>query len=230
MARIRTIKPEFFTSEDIAGLSPLARLLYIALWCEADREGRLIWKPKTFKLRYLPADECDVEELCAELLRQGLVMTYGSGLAYIPSFSDHQHVNPREAASTLPVPDASPRVRTRRHASNLDLPTQVGKERKGKEGKEHARVDDALFSSFWNAYPRKAAKQDALKAFEKLSPDSDLVARMVAALAIQSASESWTKDGGKFIPHPATWINGKRWTDDEGTAPAGEHPWFEGAI
>ena len=45
MARIRTIKPEFFTSEDIVALSPLARLLFIALWCEADREGRLVWKP-----------------------------------------------------------------------------------------------------------------------------------------------------------------------------------------
>ena len=54
MARIRTIKPEFFTSEDIVGMTPLARLFYVALWCESDREGRLEWKPNTFKLRYLP--------------------------------------------------------------------------------------------------------------------------------------------------------------------------------
>ena len=39
VARIRTIKPDFFTSEDIVVLTPWARLLYIALWCEADREG-----------------------------------------------------------------------------------------------------------------------------------------------------------------------------------------------
>ena len=45
MARIRTIKPEFFTSDDICALSPLARLLYVGLWCEADREGRLVWTP-----------------------------------------------------------------------------------------------------------------------------------------------------------------------------------------
>lgn len=44
MARIRTIKPEFFTSEDIVSLSPLARLFYVSLWCEADREGRLDWR------------------------------------------------------------------------------------------------------------------------------------------------------------------------------------------
>lgn len=135
MARIRTIKPEFFTSEDIVSLSPMARLLYIALWCEADREGRMLWKPQTFKLRYLPADNCDVSALCAELVEAGLVRLYGDGLAYIPAFSDHQHINPRETPSSLPEPDASPRVRTRQPR---DSDAQGGREGKGKEGKEHA--------------------------------------------------------------------------------------------
>jgi hypothetical protein len=143
MARIRTIKPEFFTSEDITDLSSMARLLYIALWCEADREGRMVWKPKTFKLRSFPADSCDIERLCQELLAQGLIVLYGDGLAYIPAFSDHQHINPRESVSTLPAPDASPRVRTRQAR---DSDAQVGKERKGKEGVDDASVDDALFA------------------------------------------------------------------------------------
>ncbi len=141
VGRIRTIKPEFFTSEDIVSLSPLARLLYIAAWCEADREGRLFWKPRTMKLRYLPDDDCDIELLCAEVVSRGLVKLYGEGLAYIPSFSEHQHVNPREAASTLPQPDASARVRTRRAR---DPDAQVGKERKGKERKEIDASGDAL--------------------------------------------------------------------------------------
>lgn len=108
MARIRTIKPEFFTSEDIVELEPLARLLYIALWCEADKEGRLAWKPKTFKMRYLPADDVDVDEICDALLDAGLVVLYGDGLAYIPTFRRHQHVNPRESVSTLPAPEDCP--------------------------------------------------------------------------------------------------------------------------
>lgn len=104
MARIRTIKPEFFTSEDIVCLTPHARLLYIALWCEADREGRMAWKPRTFKMRYLPADSVDIDLLCGELLAAGLVRLYGDSYAYIPCFSRHQHVNPRESVSTLPAP------------------------------------------------------------------------------------------------------------------------------
>ena len=117
MARIRTIKPEFFTSEDIVSLSPLARLLYIAIWCEADKEGRLAWKPRTFKMRYLPGDDCDISQLCEELTACGLVVLYGDGLAHIPSFTKHQHVNPRESASNLPAP---PGVRD-------SLPRKVGK-------------------------------------------------------------------------------------------------------
>ena len=149
MARIRTIKPEFFTSEDILDLSPLARLLYIGIWCEADREGRLAWKPKTLKTRYLPVDNADVHELCRELTERGLVIPYGDGFAYIPSFLKHQHINPREAKSLFPDPLECPSF----DASNLDLHASSrvtdasvtrreegkGKERKGKEG-EGTRV------------------------------------------------------------------------------------------
>jgi len=104
MARIRTIKPEFFTSDDIVALSLAARLLYIGLWCEADREGRFEWKPKAFKRRYLPDDDCDIDGVCSELLAKGLVALYGENLAYIPTFSKHQHINGKETPSRLPSP------------------------------------------------------------------------------------------------------------------------------
>lgn len=138
MARIRTIKPEFFTSEDICNLSPMARLLYIALWCEADREGRLSWKPKTFKLRYFPADDCDIDALAREIVASGLVVPYGESLAYIPQFSKHQHINPRETLSSLPEPHASARV------TDASLPVsdaQVGREGKGRSNRNDASGD-----------------------------------------------------------------------------------------
>jgi len=133
MARIRTIKPEFFTSEDIVSMSPLARLLYVALWCEADKAGRLEWKPMTFKLRYLPGDDVDIRALCNEIVDKGLVVLYGNGLACIPKFATHQHINPRESESKFPEPDA---CLTRADASILDLHAQVGREGKGRERKE----------------------------------------------------------------------------------------------
>jgi len=139
MARIRTIKPEFFTSEDIVGLSTHARLLYIALWCEADREGRFSWKPKTFKMRYFPGDSANIDKLCDELRQAGLVMVYivnDQQYAFIPTFHAHQHINPREAKSQLPEPPAN--VNTTREARVSDASarvsdTQVGREGKGRE-------------------------------------------------------------------------------------------------
>jgi hypothetical protein len=132
MARIRTVKPDFFTSDDICALSPLARLLYIGLWCEADREGRMVWAPRTFKRRYLPEDDCEIEEVCEELREAGLVVLYGDTLARIPTFSKHQHVNPREAASTLAPPSDDASVT--RQARDSDA--QAGREGKEGEGKE----------------------------------------------------------------------------------------------
>lgn len=128
MARIRTIKPEFFTSADIVCMSPLSRLFYASLWCEADREGRLKWDTRTLKLRYFPADDCDIESMANELLSSGLIDVYevdGKEYAEIPSFKNHQVINNREAESAIPprVKEASRRVQGE------------GKGRKGREGK-----------------------------------------------------------------------------------------------
>lgn len=135
MARIRTIKPDFFTSEDIVSLTPLARLFYVALWCEADREGRLEWKPRTLKFRYLPGDDCDMDALTGELTGAGLVVLYevhGKVYAEIPSFKKHQIINNREAQSSIPEPEP-PRVPD----ASLTRASRVkaeGKEGKGREG------------------------------------------------------------------------------------------------
>ena len=130
MARIRTIKPEFFTSEDIVSLSPLARLFYVSLWCEADREGRMDWKLGTLKMRYFPGDNCDMQCLANELIDGGLVIVYevdGKQYAEIPSFKTHQIINNRESDSTRP-----PRVK---HASQrVKAEGKEGREGKGKEG------------------------------------------------------------------------------------------------
>lgn len=73
---------------------------------------------------------------------------------------------------------------------------------------------DARFEMFWSAYPRKVAKDDARKRWKALRPDQETCDLMLKALDWQCRSESWTKDGGKFIPHPSTWLNQGRWKDE----------------
>lgn len=86
------------------------------------------------------------------------------------------------------------------------------------------------FDAFWSAYPRKTAKTAAAKAFARLRPDERLLAAMLAAIERQRTSPQWTKDGGEFIPHPATWLNGRRWEDSTDIARAAGGGVFEGAV
>lgn len=77
---------------------------------------------------------------------------------------------------------------------------------------------EADFEIFWKAYPKKKGKQDALKAFLKVKVPLDT---LLTSLEKQKRSADWQKDGGQFIPFPATWLNGARWEDEiDNTSPA----------
>lgn len=73
---------------------------------------------------------------------------------------------------------------------------------------------EEAFDQFWQAYPKKTAKQQAFKAFEKLKPDKALLTTILSSLERHKQSVQWTKDGGQYIPYPATWLNGRRWEDE----------------
>ena len=84
--------------------------------------------------------------------------------------------------------------------------------RRGSCRKKSADMDG--FALFWQEYPRKAAKAAALKAWQKLNPSPDLVERILDHVRDHKRSPDWLKDGGQFVPHPATFLNGRRWEDD----------------
>lgn len=75
-------------------------------------------------------------------------------------------------------------------------------------------VDWALFEQFWSAYPRKQNKERARRAWKKLRPDMALCQAMSDALERDKRSEQWRKNNGEFIPHPSSWLNGRRWEDE----------------
>lgn len=83
---------------------------------------------------------------------------------------------------------------------------------RGSGRKKSADMDG--FALFWQEYPRKAAKAAALKAWQKLNPSPELVERILAHVRNHKRSQDWIKDGGQFVPHPATFLNGRRWEDD----------------
>lgn len=75
-------------------------------------------------------------------------------------------------------------------------------------------VMDDQFEIFWKAYPKKTGKGDAIKAWKKLKPDDIALSMILAALAWQVPSSQWTREAGRFIPNPSTYLNQKRWLDE----------------
>lgn len=84
------------------------------------------------------------------------------------------------------------------------------------------------FEQFWDVYPRRVAKKDAQKAWKKVDGASHLHA-ILAALEWQCRQLSWLKDAGAYIPHPASYLNAARWTDEAPKPPhrPGRRDWWE---
>ena len=109
MARARNIKPSFFMNEDLGQADPLVSLLFISLWCLADREGRLEDRPLKIKAQTFPYREIsDFNGYLTVIERLGLIERYSvDGIAYIQvvNFKKHQSPHNTEKASDIPSPE-----------------------------------------------------------------------------------------------------------------------------
>ena len=70
------------------------------------------------------------------------------------------------------------------------------------------------FDKFWQAYPKKKSKGHAMKAWIKINPDPLLCKQILEAIEKATSSPDWQKDGGRYIPHPTTWLNAQGWLDE----------------
>ena len=136
MARIRTIKPEFWTDGALIECSMSARLLFIGTWNFADDQGNLDRSAKQIKARVFPADNIDCEPLLRELMAQRLLTEYsvnGKKYIHIQGFTKHQLIN-RPSKPTCPAFDDS--LSTQAPLTEYSQQEGKGREGKGGEGKE----------------------------------------------------------------------------------------------
>jgi hypothetical protein len=102
--------------------------------------------------------------------------------------------------------------------TNTTQPTnqESGKlpETPGESGKPALLSNNGSFDIFWQNYPKKVGKGEALKKWKKIKPSGVLLSKMLFTLAWQVKSDQWKKDKGQFIPNPATWLNQERWNDE----------------
>lgn len=219
MSRIRTVKPEFWTSEQVVECSPTARLLFIGLWNFCDDHGAHPYSIKTIKMEVFPGDEIKlsaIENWVNELLKNGLLKSYHiEDKQYLLVTGWHhqkiekpnykyplpQNFDDQSATSQLPVDDHS-------------TPEGSLMESKGKE--EYT----AEFLKFWEAYPKKSgSKKSAFDNWKKLNGEKPELDVVMSAIEAQI---EWRKNAsGKFRPEwkdPERWIKHRMWeaelTDD----------------
>jgi hypothetical protein len=147
MGRIRSIKPEFFTSEQIVECSTSARLLFVGLWCFSDDAGRHPASVRRLKMEVFPGDTLTQQQVAAmvgELIEAGLLIEYTSqGQSYweVTGWSKHQRVD----RPTIKYPGQFDEGSTiTRRAIDDDSPWSGvewrGKERKKERGRKRPAV------------------------------------------------------------------------------------------
>lgn len=144
MARIRSIKPEFFVSEQVADVSPTCRLLFVGMWLFCDDAGIHPASPRQLKMEIFPGDPISVDEVAsmvADLVRVGLLMEYEAELKKYWRVTGwhHQkierprfvHPQPNSTTSRRQVDDRSttPRSPRVRAGSDRTGPETIGRDK-----------------------------------------------------------------------------------------------------
>lgn len=146
MARIRTIKPEFCTSEQIVECSTNARLLFLCMFCFCDDAGRHPANTKRLKMEVFPGDnfaDSDIRSWVDELLSVGLLAeyTYEKSIFWqVTGWKKHQKIDrpsykyPPFGSDGQPIEFDERSTSIRRTLDDHSLPEGNGEESKGMEG------------------------------------------------------------------------------------------------
>lgn len=213
--------------------SPAAILLHIGSIAYSAQHLTDGVVPMKLVARLSGADPEDV----AVLLDHGLWHDLGDGRAEIHDYLEHQR-SAGEAKGASVRAQTAAKARWKQDedkpsmlagmppsmppgmpgASESSMPRERERKRDNNTG---ADAPDNDFATFYDLYPKKVGKPQALKAYKaavkKATPD-------VILDGLQKHLPGWANTERKFIPNPATWLNGERWTDEE-DATQDVNPW-----
>jgi hypothetical protein len=219
MSRIRSIKPEFWTSEQVMECSLNARLMFIGTWNFADDSGRLPYSPKSIKAQIFPSDEISLDTIRGmvnELSTNGLLMIYSVEEKEYLQITGWQHQRidkPQKPKYPAPFQDDST------NAPRTLPPDTIGEDKKGKEKKEDlcpvakatrtaVTYSEDFETNFWKPFPRTAimSKKEAWREWMKLEPDQ----RSAACRAIPEYDAHLKKNPTLHAVHACRFLSQNR--------------------
>ncbi len=200
-------------------LKPLSKLAFLYIVDCCDNAG--VWDPDYELANFAIGAEVNWIEVQADfgdrlvILKDGkwfltrfIEFQYGE---LTPECRPHAKVLQLLKAHGLPYSNGNKRV---------SIPTGLDRKGKDKTGQDDPPAKTGPVPAtvtpeqIYEAYPRKEARQDALKAISRAMEKTDPGEILVATELYASAVERWHPDDRRFVPHPATWFNGGRYQDD----------------
>ncbi len=241
MARIRSLKPEFWSDVKMVRLSFAARLFYQGLWSFSMCDhGHLQDDVEQLKMNIFPCDDVDPQALLDELMALGRVARLespdGKTYLHVKKLADHSRVDSRWSSR---CPACSAELQEARPNSSEPSGAPAGSrkhplEGKGREGKKtsstaaRSMAPDPDFEKFWAVYPRKVGKGAARKAWDKAIKARADPADVIAAAERYRDDPKRQREDIKYTAHPATWLNSERWLDQpEEPTLTGPRPFWE---
>lgn len=221
----RILKESIKSSPQIDMLSWFEEVVFYRLMVSADDYGCMDGRTVLLKNELFPTKDTvtkkAVDDAIAHLTSIGLLCKYTvNGMPYLffPTWEKHQRIRNKHRKYPEPSFDSKLLSNDGQMAANCQSESESESEIESEiESETNARARDA-FDAFWAAYPKKVGKEAARKSFAKVRVPVD---QLISAVERQKCSEQWSKEGGRYIPNPATWLNQGRW-EDELDMPAGK--------
>ena len=217
---------DWTTSDAIDRLTPEQECTFTRILMAVDDFGRFEADPRLLAARLYPlrigkTSAQHMHSICDALAKQGIIKVYQvEGRKYLQVVK-WQNV-PRAKTSKFPAMLDTCTADAQQTHSTCSTSAPVT----GTVTDDRNREPEPLsspgntggdvpedFKAFWHHFPRKVGKEAAWKAWTKAKRKPPLP-DVLAAIEEAKRSEQWTKSGGQFIPHPATWINQGRWHDE----------------
>jgi len=229
MAQRRMFSLQIVDTDAFLDMSQSSQLLYFHLAMRADDDGFVANVKKIMRMVGSNDDDLKI------LLAKNFLLPFESGVCVIKHWRIHNLIRgdrynetkyTDEKALLMLKDNGSYSMATNGIPNGNQMAPQVrlGKVSIGKDSIVKDSNSDIDFQTFWNNYPVKKGKGNAEKAWHKLKPP---MSEVIAALEAQKKTDQWTKDNGKYIPYPATWLNGKRWEDEVEVATSSKYAKYD---
>ena len=237
MARGRVITPDFWTDANMVGVSSFARLFYIGMWNFAHCDlGHLDDDAMGLKLKILPADPVDPNELLAELMGRTrlarLRADNGKTFLVVPTFARYQKSDPRwktrcpacaliDSGELTETPVSLVELSGTHLSSALrgeNLREENLREPERREPPQATAKAEVFFDECWEHWPKKVERKAALEKFKAAGKMIDLDRLADAVTRFGDAYTATTER--RYVPALGVWLTHERWTDELPTANA----------